>query len=284
MQPPPAPNPTHPNSSTGLRTDEEGRTTVAGLIAGSVFGPVHSRRFGLSLGINPLPANRKVCSFDCLYCECGRTSHPHRGPGDEAQWEWPAAGEILDRVESMLRDHLQKGTPIETLTFAGNGEPTLHPDFRSLALGAVELCRRYSPAPKTVVLTNGTEIGRAEVEEGLRAVDEACFKLDAGTVQMNRNLNHPMGDFLLEELVSGLSLFPNPVIQALFVQGSVDNTTEAEVEAWIDLLGRIRPVRVDVYSLDRPAPDPAIERVDRSDLERIAERVRSRLSLPVRVY
>lgn len=284
MQPTPASHPTHPNADSGLRKDESGRTTVAGLIAGSVFGPVHSRRFGLSLGINPLPANRKVCSFDCLYCECGRTSHPYRGEGDEDQWEWPAAGEILEWVESSLRDHLRMGTPIETVTFAGNGEPTLHPDFRALALGAVELCRRHSPSPRTVVLTNGTELDRAEVEEGLRAVEEACFKLDAGTVQMNRNLNHPMGDFRLEDLVSGLSCFPNPVIQALFVRGSVDNTTEAEVEAWIDLLGRIRPVRVDVYSLDRPAPDPAIERVDRGSLERIADRVRSRLSLPVRVY
>ncbi len=244
-----------------------------------IFGPVHSRRLGLSLGVNLLPVESKLCSFDCIYCECG-WNREHPGPRRFNRRE---------DVSRLLRETLERmtgaGTPPDVITFAGNGEPTLHPDFEAVIGDTLALRDAICPSARVSVLSNATQLHRPEVVRALKRVDNNILKLDSAFDETVRAMNRPQGAYSVEQVVERLCGFGGGlIVQTLFLRGEcdgrrVDNTTEEEVAAWLRLIERIRPRKVMVYSLDRDTPCPTLEKVSKEELRRIADRVEA-LGIP----
>lgn len=238
-----------------------------------VFGPVRSRRLGLSLGVNLLPVASKLCSFDCIYCECGwNADHPGGRRFNDRTAVRERLAEVLGRMAA-------DGTPPDVITFAGNGEPTLHPDFEAIIDDTIALRDRLCPSARVSVLSNATQIGRDDVRRALLRVDNNILKLDSAFDETVRRINIPAGDYSVARTVEGFKRFEGRMIlQTLFLRGecagaAVDNTTEREVAAWLELVAEIRPAQVMVYSLDRDTPCRTLEKVPREALERIAARV-----------
>ncbi len=247
-----------------------------------IFGPVHSRRLGLSLGVNLLPTSSKLCSFDCIYCECGWNAE-HRGGA-----RFNDRAEVRRLLEQTLRRMVADGTPPDVITFAGNGEPTMHPDFEGVIDDTLALRDAICPAAKVSVLSNATRIGREEVRRALLRVDNNILKLDSAFDPTVRLINNPGGAYSVEEVVEQMVRFEGRlIVQTMFLRGScggqtVDNTTEREVEAWLRLIDRIRPRQVMGYSRDRDTPCQTLEKVPREELQRIAARVEA-LGIPCSV-
>jgi len=191
---------------------------------------------------------------------------------------------LVRNIESRLQDLKTERCDLGALTFAGNGEPTLHPEFPPLIDQTLELRDRFFPEAVVVVLTNATELVRESVRTALQRVDEACMKLDAGSDATFKRINLPHGKVRMRTVVDALIDFPSPIVQTMFVRGTVDNTGEEEIESWLNTLERIEPRRVDIYSLDRTAPDPDLEAVPLTDLQVIAALARDRLAVPVTVF
>ena len=220
------------------------------LFHSTVFGPIHSRRLGTSLGINLLPDDGKVCTFDCVYCEAGYNSQG-------------------------------TGTTLDVITFSGNGEPTLHPDFPEIVDIVNELRDKYFPAARTSVLTNSTRIFDPKVADALRRVDNNILKLDSAIEPTMRLIDNPVQkEFTVERLVEALAQFAGEgIIQTMFLRGEhngrrIDNTTPEEIDALIEAYLKIRPKEVMIYSLDRSTPEEHLEKVERPELEEIAARIR----------
>ena len=249
-----------------------------------IFGPVRSRRLGLSLGINLLPLHRKYCSFNCIYCECGWTPPP----GKELS-ELPAREEVALFLEQKLKELTVEDYLPDAITYAGNGEPTLHPQFSGIVDDTIRLRDQYSPGSKVTVLSNASRIREPGVFNALLKLDNNILKLDAGTKETFMILNNPVEDFDFEELIRNLAKFKGRlVIQTMFLRGMqngrmVDNTTDAEVGFWTEHLLRIRPQAVMIYPVARATPSREIEKIGRKELELIAGRVR-REGLEVKVY
>ncbi|MCX8036564.1 MAG: radical SAM protein [Candidatus Sumerlaeia bacterium] len=255
---------------------------VDGLVAGVVFGPVFSRRFGRSLGINPLPPDRKLCTFDCPYCECGPTSQRDSRRLDSQPF--PRADVVLEAVDRAIASLSAGGVPMQSLTLTGNGETTLHPEFDSILRGLRALRDRLLPAAQIVVLTNGTRLDRPAVRAGLECADRCVVKLDAGTEHVFQQINRPLEPVTLDAITEAASGIPRVIVQTLFVRGAVDNTADGEVRAWMDRIRRIAPRGVQIYSLDRRPAQAGLVAVPRADLEQIAERLRQQARLSVDVY
>lgn len=238
-----------------------------------IFGPVRSRRLGLSLGVNLLPIESKLCSFDCIYCECGwNDEHPGARRFNSRDDVRTMLGETLER---MVKD----GTPPDVITFAGNGEPTLHPHFEQIIDDTLAMRDRYCPSARVSVLSNATQIHREDVCRALRCVDNNILKLDSAfdaTVQL---INKPQGKYSVRDTVERLKAFEGElIVQTMFLRGEylgrrVDNTTEEEVSAWLELIREIAPKQVMVYSLDRDTPCQTLEKVEKEELRAIAARV-----------
>lgn len=247
-----------------------------------IFGPVHSRRLGLSLGVNLLPTCSKRCSFDCIYCECGWNAE-HRG-----QARFNDRAEVRRLLEGTLRRMVAQGTPPDVITFAGNGEPTMHPDFEGVIDDTIALRNALCPDAKVSVLSNATQLGRESVRRALLRVDNNILKLDSAFDETVRLINNPGGVYSVERVVEQMCGFEGRlIVQTMFLRGScdgreVDNTTEREVEAWLRQIDRIRPRQVMVYSLDRDTPCPTLEKVSREQLQAIAARVEA-LGVPCSV-
>lgn len=243
------------------------------LFDGVVFGPVMSRRYGVSLGINVLPATRKVCNFECPYCELGWA-------GQDSKEPMPSVDRILGDLRERLLFYGNQGLTVDAVTFAGNGEPTLHPKFEEIIDGAVALRNGLAPQAVIAVLTNATKLREESVRRALLKIDEAQMKLDAGTEEIFKLVDDPRGGVTLRSIVDDIKSFPaKVVIQAMFVRGKaagkpVDNTTPEEVAAWLALLDEIQPSKVSMYSLDRAPSDPGLEQVPRDVLDSIADKVR----------
>lgn len=249
-----------------------------------IFGPVISRRLGISLGINLLPVDSKLCSFDCIYCECGwnpdRRDHKVSLPSRES-------------VRSLLRQKLLQMADDfqlpDVITFAGNGEPTLHPEFEGIIDDTVRLRDELSPKSRIAVLSNATTLHKPGVVDALKRVDDNILKLDSGVPETILLLNKPEGRFDLDKLVIQLSQFKGAVtIQTMFLRGTfngveIDNTTAHEIEKWIGLLKEIQPGMVMIYSIARDTPAQNLVGVSLSELEEIASRVNSETSIPVQV-
>jgi wyosine [tRNA(Phe)-imidazoG37] synthetase (radical SAM superfamily) len=239
-----------------------------------IFGPVKSRRFGVSLGINLLPLDLKLCSFDCIYCECGLTGHEKARKPELYKTERILAS-LEDRLKGLAGSHLIP----DSITFAGNGEPTMHPDFGKIIDGVILLRNQYFPAARITVLSNATMLNRNHVKEALLKADNNVLKLDAGTNSTFQAINRPLSPISIEEVVDRLVEFKGDLtIQTLFLRGNingvmVDNTTKPEVEAWLGHMGRIRPKLVMLYPIDRLTPFAALEKISPSELASIARQV-----------
>lgn len=245
------------------------------LFHSTVFGPIHSRRLGVSLGINLMPDDGKVCSFDCLYCEAGFNS---QGRGTSGL---PTRANVKADLEAKLLAMKENGEKPDVITFSGNGEPTLHPEFSGVIDDTIELRDRLCPEAKVSVLTNSTRIFNPEVAEALKKVDNNILKLDSAVEQTMRLIDRPASkDFTVDRVIEGLKQFGGTgVIQTMILRGehdgiSVDNTTDREIEALIDAYKSIGPKEVMLYSLDRSTPEERLVKVERPELEAIARRIR----------
>ena len=239
-----------------------------------IFGPIHSRRLGLSLGINLLPIDCKLCSFNCIYCECGWTLG-----GQKPRFNDKKA--VLAMLESVLGNMVEAGTPPDVLTFAGNGEPTMHPDFEEIVDGVIALRDRLCPNAKVSVLSNATMLHRESVRRALGRVDNPILKLDSAFDKTAQLIDKPLGNYSIQNVVEQMKLFGGRcIVQTMFLRGEfegqrVDNATEEEISAWLKLVEEIAPRSVMVYTIDRDTPAPNLEKVPIEELRAIAERVRT---------
>lgn len=237
-----------------------------------IFGPVKSRRLGTSLGINLLPAAKKMCNFNCIYCECGWT---HSTSRDNALL--PKREGIYSALDQKLSELKEKNNPPDVITFAGNGEPTLHPDFPGIIDDCIELRNKYFPDTKIAVLSNSTMITVPDIREALLKVDQNILKLDSGFDLTVRIHNQPRVNVKVAELIDNLKEFNGQlIIQTLFLRGSykgkiIDNTTPEEIEAWLKAIGMIKPYEVMIYTISRDTPDGGeLSKVPLTELNRIA--------------
>ena len=221
-----------------------------------VFGPIHSRRLGSSLGINLLPTKGKLCNFDCVYCECGWNKD---GRGDR---RLPTAAELRSTLEEKLKECRDAGTPIDSITFSGDGEPTLNPDFAEIIDITISLRDKYFPQAKVSVLSNATRIFREDVFEALRKVDNPILKIDAPTDVLAARINQPQGEYHVEDVVADLMRFEgNFVLQTMFLRSpSFDSSSPEVLDGWMNIVRKLKPREVMVYTLDREAPADRLEK------------------------
>ena len=247
-----------------------------------IFGPVHSRRLGLSLGINLLPADGKVCSFNCIYCECG-FNEDHR-----PTLPMPRREEVAARLEQQLQKMVTEGQLPDVLTFAGNGEPTCHPHFAEIIEDTLALRDKYCPQAKVSVLSNSTMIHRPQVHNALMRVDNNILKLDTINTAYINKVDRPNMAYDVQRIIEGMKAFHGHVIiQTMFMTGtldcadgispsetvSVDNTGEEYVAPWLEAIKTIQPQQVMVYTIDRETPAHGLQKASREQLDTIRDRV-----------
>ena len=238
-----------------------------------IFGPVHSRRLGISLGINLMPADGKVCSFDCIYCECGFNADHH------PTLPRPTREEVARKLEQTLIKMTADGQLPDVLTFAGNGEPTCHPHFAEIIADTIRLRNKYCPKAKVCVLSNSTMIHRPQVHDALMQVDDNILKLDTIDPRYINKVDRPTGQYDIQAIIEHMKAFRGHIIiQTMFMRGkyqgeSVDNTTDAYVIPWLDVVKQIRPQQVMVYTIDRETPAHGLEKASREQLDTIRDRV-----------
>ena len=235
-----------------------------------IFGPVHSRRLGVSLGINLLPADGKVCTFDCIYCECGFNDdhRPHQ--------KMPTRQQVYEALEARLQDMQQNGPAPDVLTFAGNGEPTANPAFPEIIDDTLQLRGRYFPQAKVSVLSNATLIYRPEVRDALMKVDNNILKLDTVDPNYISRVDRPSGEWYhVSEVIEAMKAFRGHVIiQTIFLHGpGVTNTTDDYVLPWLQAVKEIAPRQVMIYTIDRETPDPTLSKATHEELDAIKARV-----------
>lgn len=250
----------------------------------TIFGPIHSRRLGTSLGINLSPNDGKICSFDCLYCEAGFNA---QGKGTTG---FPSLEKVTADLEAKLASMKEAGERLDVITFSGNGEPTLHPDFPAVVDATIALRDKYFPDVKISVLSNATRAMRPDVADALRRVDNNILKLDSAVTSTMRRLDRPgAADYTSEKAVETIAHFGSRcIVQTMLTRGehegvAVDNTTKEEVDALVDAYRRIRPREVMLYSLDRPTPELSLRKVGRDELEAVADRIRREAEVEVQV-
>lgn len=245
-----------------------------------IFGPVHSRRLGLSLGVNLLPIRAKICSFDCIYCECGWNAER------QGAKRFNSREEVYTKLAETLRRMASEQTPPDTITFAGNGEPTMHPDFEAIIDDTLQLRAELAPKAKISVLSNATQLHREDVCRALKRIDNNILKLDSAFDKTVQLINRPrQAHYRVAHIVEQMQQFEGQMtLQTMFLRGvidnhPIDNTTEQEVEAWLSEVAKIRPAQVMIYSLDRDTPCQTLQRVSRAELDQIASRVEA-LGIP----
>lgn len=254
------------------------------LFTSTIFGPIHSRRLGVSLGINLMPRDGKVCTFDCLYCEAGFNA---QGPGKAGI---PPRDEVKRLLEEKLADMKTKGEPLDVITFSGNGEPTLHPEFDGVISDTIELRDRYFPGVKISVLSNSTRIDRPEIVEALKRVDNNILKLDSAIDSTVRTIDRPTyPGYNVHSIVESMKQFNGAlIVQTMFLRGThdgveIDNTVDSEVDALIEVYKELQPSEVMIYSIDRKTPAEHLLKVEKPELEKIAEKIRQRAGVKVQV-
>ena len=238
-----------------------------------IFGPIHSRRLGVSLGVNLQPGDGKSCTFDCIYCECGFNAdfRPHTPR--------PSRQAVAEALENKLIEMKKEGVTPDVLTFAGNGEPTCHPHFAEIIDDVIQLRNQYCPGAKVSVLSNSTMIHRPQVHDALMRVDNNILKLDTVDPAYIKKVDHPNGTYDLPQIIERMKAFHGHIIiQTLFMRGqcqgeSVDNTGEAFVAPWLEVVKQIKPQQVMVYTIDRETPAQGLEKASREQLDAIRDRV-----------
>ena len=231
-----------------------------------VYGPVNSRRLGKSLGINVLAANTKICSLNCLYCQYGYTRIKVRKINQLTNF-FPVES-IIQGLESRLKDDLCRP---DYLTFSGNGEATLHPDFPDLVSAVITLRNKYCPAARTAILSNGTRIGQPHIQVAFDEIDLKIIKLDCAAEDLYRHYNRPIIPFNLQQMVALLATMKNITVQALFTAGRSGNFSRDHLKIWIRTIIFIRPLMVQIYSLDRGYPSKHITKLNAEDLQPLVD-------------
>lgn len=250
----------------------------------TVFGPVISRRLGVSLGINLLPNDSKLCSFDCIYCECGWNPD-----STKVKATLPTREEVYAALETKLKAMSLDGELPDVITFAGNGEPTMHKSFNQIIDDTILLRNKFAPKARIAVLSNSTMLFKPTVVEALKKVDDNILKLDSANSATVDIMNCPVGRFDLDGVVNQLAQFNGQlIIQTMFLRGEFkgtkfDNTTTQEVNAWIGALSEIKPARVMIYTIARDTPLQSLEKVSVEELKTIAKLVEAKLSINVEV-
>ena len=249
-----------------------------------IFGPIHSRRLGLSLGINLLPGDGKWCTFDCIYCECGlnRYKKPHTTP--------PTRQTVYTSLENKLIEMSKLGQIPDVLTFAGNGEPTLNPQFPEIIDDVIMLRDKYCPRAKVSVLSNSTQLHRSEIREALMKTDNPILKLDTVDSIYIKLVDRPNSNYDVEKTIELLATMGRKIIiQTMFMKGTlpdntnIDNTTDAYVIPYIQTLEKINPRQVMIYTIDRPTPVKGIKKASKETLDTIADKIREKLKIDVKV-
>jgi len=240
-----------------------------------IFGPIHSRRLGVSLGINLLPPDGKLCSFDCIYCECGYNAD------FKAKQPLPTREEVKNALESRLKDMQENGPKPDVFTFAGNGEPTLHPHFPEIINDTIELRNKYFPDAKVSVLSNSTLIFKENVRNALMLVDNNILKLDTIDMDYIKEVDRPMGKYDVNRIIDNMKKFDGHIIiQAMFMKGlspngvNVDNTSDQYVLPWLEVVKNINPEQVMIYTIDRETPDQRLLKATPEELDRIASLIK----------
>jgi wyosine [tRNA(Phe)-imidazoG37] synthetase (radical SAM superfamily) len=251
---------------------------------GILYGPVRSRRLGLSLGLNILPDEIKTCSLNCRYCQYSWTGLL-TGDGRAVAGFLPSRQAIHDALQARLEALAAGGTPPDVLTFSGNGEATLHPDFPGIAADVSSLRDALAPRCRTAILSNSTTVHRADIRQALLGLDEPILKLDTGREETFRRLNAPAKGVTFAHILDGLQAMGNrAILQSLFVTGTVDNSTAAEVEAWVRAVAAIRPHHVQIYTLDRGTADRGLRPVDRPRLRAIGDALEASCGVRAEVF
>lgn len=240
-----------------------------------IFGPVISRRLGASLGINLLPGNRKICNFNCIYCECGWTDETN-----SSRHNLPSRKELRSLLELRLLEMKEKGEDLDTITFAGNGEPTIHPDFPGIIDDTINLRNQIFPEVKIAVLSNSSKLDDPEVFSALLKIEQAILKLDSANANTVGTLNRPAGNYSVEKVIRNLEKFEGRfILQTLFVNGThegvvINNSTDLEINAWLEVVEKLKPELVMVYTIARDTPLETLSKVSADKLDHIAEEVR----------
>ena len=238
-----------------------------------IFGPIKSRRLGISLGVNLLPADGKICTFDCIYCECGFNSE--RRPTQRM----PQRQEVAEALEKKLIEMKEDGAMPDVITFAGNGEPTIHPQFHEIINDTIALRDRHCPNAKVSVLTNATMISKRTVFEALKKVDNNILKLDTVDTAYIKRIDRPNGKYNLEEIMGQMKAFNGKaIIQTMFMRGvvdgvDVDNTGEEYVGPWIEAVKEIAPREVMIYTIDRETPQQGLMKATPEQLDLIVKKL-----------
>lgn len=241
-----------------------------------VFGPIHSRRLGISLGMNLLPYDGKLCSFDCIYCECGYNKD------FKTKTKLPSRANVRAALEDKLIKMKNENIVPDVITFAGNGEPTLHPSFSEIIDDTIVLRNKFFPNAKISVLTNAMHINKQKVFDALLKVDNNILKLDSALIDTVLLLDRPNAhSYSIEGQIEQFKRFEgNFIMQTMFVRGShdgkkIDNTTEHEISAWLEAVRATNPKEVMIYSIDRETPEKSLEKVPVEELRKIGERVKA---------
>lgn len=240
----------------------------------TIFGPVHSRRLGVSLGVNLLPNDRKLCSFDCIYCECGF------GQKVKGKAQLPTRQQVREQLHQKLTEMRLDGQLPDVITFAGNGEPTLHPQFADIIDDTLQLRTEFCPKARVAVLSNASRLNDKSVVEALRRIDDNILKIDSAFESTVAMLDQPNYAYSTEKVVAQIAQFgSNLAVQTMFARWTLngvhyDNSTDKEVEAWIECIKRINPPRVMIYTIDRDTPLKEMQKVDKRRLNEIADMVR----------
>ena len=245
------------------------------LFPAPIFGPVHSRRLGVSLGVNLMPADGKLCSFDCVYCECGFNKPSHSGS------KRPSREQVKTDLEKQLQKMVEEGRLPDVITFAGNGEPTLHPDFAGIIDDTIALRDRYCPQAKVSVLSNATMAFKPDVRDALLKVDNNILKLDTVDPDFIQLVDRPVGKFDVNKIIDDLAAFHGKVIvQTMCLKGKcqgrdVDNTGDYYVTPWLKALEKIKPEAVMVYTIDRETPAHELLKATPAELDAIVARIKA---------
>ena len=222
----------------------------------TVFGPIFSRRLGSSLGINLLPENGKICTFDCIYCECGWNKD---GRNDT---RLPNSAEVRELLEAKLRQLVADRTPVDSITFSGDGESTINPDFPQIIDDTLALRDKYYPSAKVSVLSNATQVHRPEIFKALRKVDNPIMKIDAPTNELVEKINHPAPGYDVNRVVEALKQFNGDfILQTMFLKSKDFDSSFPEVlNGWMDIVRLLKPREVMAYTIDRPTPEEGLQK------------------------
>jgi wyosine [tRNA(Phe)-imidazoG37] synthetase (radical SAM superfamily) len=253
------------------------------LQSGYVYGPINSRRLGNSLGINPFPLERKICTFNCIYCQYGWTNK-NKFSIERLAGLFPSIEKIKNALEVRMENLRSADIDVNYVTFAGNGEPTLHPEFSDLVDMASGLRDQYFPEAQTAVLSNSTTVMKQEVRKGLDKLDRRIMKLDVGSQEQLDEINAPIVDITFNEMVEGLKSLKSCTIQSLFIMGRVTNASGKALQDWIDTIDDIKPEFVQIYSIDRVPADRGLEIVSWKQLIEISTSLKKKNGIKAEAY